>query len=140
MILMAVLNSFVVDFILRSRMTTNLNLFFLYQLPIPRLTAAHPDFRPLVERAARLVGTAAEFDELLAEVFGKNATHQTHGVTDPQDRLTLRAQIDALVARLYNLTIPEFQHILTTFPLVDESVKSQTLNTYHELVKLGKFA
>jgi hypothetical protein len=67
MILMAVLNSFVVDFILRSRMTTNLNLFFLYQLPIPRLTAAHPDFRPLVERAARLVGTAPEFDGLLAD-------------------------------------------------------------------------
>jgi len=33
----------------------------------------------------------------------------------------------------------EFQHILTTFPLVDESVKSQTLHTYRELVKLGKF-
>lgn len=48
--------------------------------------------------------------------------------------------LNALVARLYALTIPEFQHILTTFPLVDESVKSQTLNTYRELVKLGKFA
>jgi hypothetical protein len=40
----------------------------------------------------------------------------------------------------FDLTIPEFQHILSTFPLVDESVKSQTLNTYRELVKLGKFA
>lgn len=139
MVLSAVLNSFVVDYILRSRMTTNLNLFFLYQLPIPRLTAAHADFLPLAERAARLVGTAPEFDVLLKEVFGKSATHKTHGVTDPQDRLTLRAQIDALVARLYDLTIPEFQHILSTFPLVDESVKSQTLNTYRELVKLGKF-
>ncbi|MCX6880595.1 MAG: ATP-binding protein [Verrucomicrobia bacterium] len=140
MILMAVLNSFVVDFILRSRMTTNLNLFFLYQLPIPHLNSTHPAFRPLVERAARLVGTAPEFDDLLTEVFGKKATHKTHGVTDPQDRLTLRAQIDALVARLYDLTKEEFQHILATFPLVDESVKTQTLNTYRELVKLGKFA
>lgn len=60
------------------------------------------------ECAARLVGTTAEFDDLLAEVFGKNATHKTHGVTGPQDRLILRAQIDALVARLYDLTIPEF--------------------------------
>ncbi len=31
------------------------------------------------------------------------------------------------------------QHILSTFPLVDESVKSQTLNTYRELLKSGKF-
>ena len=74
----------------------------------------------------------------LKEVFGKSATHKTHGVTDPQDRLTLRAEIDALVARLYDLTIEEFQHILSTFPLVDESVKSQTLNTYRDLLKLGK--
>jgi len=56
-------------------------------------------------------------------------------IPDPQARLTLRAEIDALVARLYNLTVEEFQHILTTFPLVDDSVKSQTLNTYRELVK-----
>jgi hypothetical protein len=41
---------------------------------------------------------------------------------------------------IYGLTIPEFQHILPTFPLVDESLKYQALNTYRELVKLGKFA
>jgi hypothetical protein len=46
----------------------------------------------------------------------------------------------AILARLYDLTQEEFQHILSTFPLVDVSVKSQTLNTYRELVKLGKFA
>jgi len=133
-------NSFCVDWVSRTKVTNHCNFFYMQQLPIPRLTAAHPDFRPLVERAARLVGTAPEFDDLLAEVFGKKATHKTHGVTDPQDRLTLRAQIDALVARLYDLTQEEFQHILSTFPLVDESVKTQTLNTYRELVKLGKFA
>jgi predicted AAA+ superfamily ATPase len=60
-------------------------------------------------------------------------------VTDPQDRLTLRAEIDALVARLYDLTVPEFQHILTTFPLVDESVKSQTLNAFRNLLQFGSF-
>jgi hypothetical protein len=92
-----------------------------------------------IDGNARLVGTAPEFVALLQEVFGKKASHKTHGVTDPQNRLAFRAEIDALVARLYDLTVPEFQHILTTFPLVDESVKSQALNTYRELVKLGKF-
>lgn len=135
----ALFNSFAVDYQLRQQVTAHLSFYFIDNLPIPRLTAAHPDFLPLAERAARLVGTSPEFDDLLREVFGKTATHKTHGVTDPQDRLTLRAEIDALVARLYDLTVPEFQHILTTFPLVDESVKSQTLNTYRELVKLGKF-
>ncbi len=138
--ILTLFNSFCVDWFIRQKITTHCNFFYLNQTPIPRLTTKDPDFRLLVERAARLVGTAPEFDDLLAEVFGKKATHKTHGVTDPQSRLTLRAEIDALVARLYDLTIPEFQHILTTFPLVDESVKSQTLNAYRELVKLGKFA
>lgn len=137
--ILSVFNSFVTDYTLRSRMTTNLNLFFLYQLPIPRLTPEHPDFLPLVERAARLIGTAPEFDDLIKEVFGKKATHKTHGVTDLQDRLTIRAEIDALVARLYDLSVKEFQHILTTFPLVDEATKSQTLNAYRNLVDLGSF-
>lgn len=137
--LCAITNSFVVDWYLRRKVTTTLNNFYIYQLPIPRLTAKDPDFLPLAERAARLVGTAPEFDDLLKEVFGKKATHKTHGVTDPQDRLTLRAEIDALVARLYDLTQEEFQHILTTFPLVEEATKSQTFNAYRDLLELGSF-
>lgn len=139
-LLVAFFDSFVLDYMVRLQVTAHLSFFYIYNLSIPRLTEKDPDFRPLVERAARLTGTAPEFDDLLAEIFGKGATHKTHGVTEPQARLTLRAQIDALVARLYHLTVEEFQHILTTFPLVDESVKSQTFNAYRELVKLGKFA
>ena len=124
---------------LRLKVTTHCDQHFMYSLPIPRLTAAHPDFLPLAERAARLVGTSTEFDELLKEIFGKSANHKTHGVNGPQDRLTLRAEIDALVARLYDLTLEEFQHILSTFPLVDEATKSQTFNAYRDLMELGSF-
>lgn len=136
--LAAILNSFIVDYQLRQKVTSHLSFFFIQQLPIPRLTSSDPDFRPLVERAARLVGTTAEFDDLLKDIFGPKATHKTHGVIDPQARLTLRAEIDALVARLYHLTDVEFQHILRTFPLVHEAVKSQTFNTYRDLLRLGK--
>lgn len=46
--------------------------------------------------------------------------------------------MDALVARLYGLTEPEFTHILATFPLVNESVKTETLNTFRDLLKTGQ--
>jgi len=91
-----------------------------------------------VERAARLVGTSAAYDELMKEVFGKRATHATHGLTAPDQRQTARAEIDALVARLYDLTEDEFTHILSTFPLVAESVKAETRSTYRDLLRLGK--
>ena len=51
----------------------------------------------------------------------------------------IHAEIDALVARLYDLTQEEFQHILSTFPLVDVATKSQTLNAYRDLLELGSF-
>lgn len=127
-------------YLVRQRVTSSISVNVVEQLPIPRLTEKDPAFRPLVERAARLVGTSAEYDALLQDVFGKKATHVTHGVTDPMERLQLRAEIDALVARLYDLTDAEFAHILSTFPLVDDSIKVQTRNTCRELVKLGKFA
>ena len=81
-------------------MTSTLNNFYIYQLPVPRLIEGDLAFRPLAERAARLVGTTTEFDDLLKEVFGSQSTHQTHSVTDPAQRLTLRAEIDTLVASL----------------------------------------
>jgi hypothetical protein len=134
----AVLNSFIVDYQLRQKVTSHVSIFFLKQTSMPRLTSKDAAFRPLVERAARLVGTSAAYDELMKEVFGKRATHATHGLTDPAARQTARAEIDALVAKLYDLTEDEFTHILSTFPLVDESVKSETRNTYRELLRSGK--
>ena len=89
--------------------------------------------------AARLIGTAPEFDDLLKDVFGPKAIHKTHGVTDPHRRQLLCAEIDALVARLYDLTEAEFTHILGTFPLVDAATKQLTLETYRHLLRLGHF-
>jgi hypothetical protein len=127
-------NSFCVDWFIRMKVTTNINMFYIYQLPVPRLTEKDAAFRPLVERAARLIGTTAEFDGLLKEVFGPEANHQTQGVTDPQARQAMRAEIDAMVALLYDLTDEEFSHILGTFPIVDEAIKNQTLQTFRTLM------
>jgi len=47
------------------------------------------------------------------------------GVTDLEQRAQLRAELDAMIARLYGLTAVEFEHVLNTFPLVSDEVKSQ---------------
>jgi hypothetical protein len=131
-------NSYVLDYMIRMRVTTTLNFFYLYQLPVPRLTEEDAAFRPIVERAAGLICTTPEFDDLAKEVFGGRASSRAVGATDPAERAKLRAELDALVAQLYGLTEEEFAYILTTFPLVDESVKQLTLNTYRDLLRLGK--
>jgi hypothetical protein len=127
----AIFNSFIVDYCLRQKVTTNLNMFYVYQLPIPRLTESDRYFSEIVERAAKLICTAPEFDELAQEV-GLGSHKQ--GVTDETERTKLRAELDGMIAHLYNLNEEEFHYILTTFPLVPESIKEATLEAYRTFV------
>lgn len=125
--LAAIWNSFVIDWVLRLKVTTTVNFFYIYQLPVPRLTERDPQFRPIVERAARLICTTPEFDEL-AQAVGLD--DHTAGVTDAAERAALRAELDGMIAHLYGLTEAEFTHILATFPLVAQTVKDAAIAAY----------
>jgi len=128
--LCAVWNSFVIDALIRQRVTTTLNFFYLYQLPIPRLMKGDRFFEALVERAARLICTTPEFDELAREIG--LGSHQA-GATNEVERLRLRAEIDGMVAHLYGLTEREFEHVLDSFPLVSEPVILAAKNAYRDV-------
>jgi hypothetical protein len=108
---------------------------FIYQLPVPRLTEKDAAFRPIVERAARLICTTPEFDDLAKEIFGKRASAASVGATAYADRAKLRAELDGLVAHLYGLTEEEFAYILTTFPLVPDAVKIAAHNAFRNVEK-----
>ncbi|TVQ53220.1 MAG: ATP-binding protein [Spirulina sp. DLM2.Bin59] len=125
-----ILNSFIIDYLLRQRVTTNLTFFFLYQLPVPRLQEGDPWFAEIVDRAAKLICTTPEYDELAAAV-GLGSHHNS--ITDPTQRAQLRAQLDGIIAHLYSLTEAEFIHILSTFPIVSEQTKQAALNAYGEI-------
>lgn len=127
---MALFNSFVVDAELRRRVTAHLDMHFMYATRLPRLTEQNKEFRPIVERAARLTCTTQEFDDLAKEVGLKN---HNAGVTDPTERAKLRAELDGLIAHLYGLTEEEFAYILTTFPIVPDPVKVAALNAYRDV-------
>jgi hypothetical protein len=126
--IVAMMNSFVIDSAIRQKVSQNLNMFYIYQLPIPRLSPNAPAFAPIVTRAARLICTTPEFDDLAKEVGLKH-----HQPLEPLERAHLRAELDGLIAHLYGLTEAEFSHILTTFPIVAEPVKVATLNAYHDV-------
>ena len=133
----AISNSFVLDWILRQSVTTTLNMFYLYQLPVPRLRSTDVQCQKLAQRAARLICTTPEFDDLAQSVglFERASLSSTaeYGTTDPSERAKLRAELDGLVAHLYDLTEAEFAHILGTFPLVAEPVKIAALNAWRDV-------
>ena len=134
--LCSVWNSFVFDWAIRQKVTTTLNFFYLYQTPVPRLREVDPRFNSFVDRAARLICTTPEFDDL-AKAVGLNPTTSAgrteYGSTDPTERAKLRAELDGLVAHLYGLTEAEFAHILGSFPLVAEAVKVDAHNAYRRV-------
>lgn len=130
LVLIALLDSFVADYVLRARMTTNLSLFYLYQLPIPRLREGDKFYSEIMNRSAKLICTTPEFDDLARDVG--LGSHKA-GVTNAVQRARLRAELDGMIAHIYGLTEEEFAYILTTFPLVSEPVKVAARNAYRDV-------
>ncbi|MBI5142947.1 MAG: hypothetical protein HZA20_12280 [Nitrospirae bacterium] len=85
-------------------------------------------------RAACLICTTPEFDDLAKEAGLKS---HKNGAVDPVERAKLRAELDGLIAHLYGLTEEEFAYILTTFPLVADSVKGAALDAYRAVAREG---
>lgn len=128
--LLAILNSFVVDYLIRSRVNAHVSFFFIYNLPVPRLTDGHPLFLPIVERAARLTCTTPAFDDLAREI-GRKGHVASDG--EPVARAKLRAELDGMIAHLYGLTEEEFAHVLSTFPVVADPVKVAARNAFRDV-------
>ena len=156
----ALMNSFVVDASLRHSVTAHVSFFFVYNTPLPRLTKGDRFFDAIVERAARLICTTPEFDDLAKAVgltplppseLEENALYLKerqpgvlkerragyaavrYGIHEAVARARLRAELDGMVAHIYGLTEVEFAHILNSFPLVPEPAKVAAQNAYRDV-------
>lgn len=122
-LLLANLNSFALDFIARQKLHgNNLNLYVIKQLPIlPRdayarqigATTAEAIIR---DHVLRLSYTAHDL-KAFAEDQGYDGPPFRW---DPEERLHLRARLDALFFLLYGLDRDTADYILGTFPIVRE--------------------
>ncbi len=117
MYLLGLLNSLVIDYLMRFRVATSVSMYMLKEIPVPRLLRGDLFFDAIVPRSARLTCTRAEFADLWQSVMGE-PWDESKGATDPAERQRLRDEIDAIVAHLYGLSRADFDHILSTFPLV----------------------
>ncbi|AFZ61427.1 ATP-binding protein [Anabaena cylindrica FACHB-243] len=125
-----IFNSFVIDYYLRQKVTTNLNMFFVYQLPVPRLMEGDKYFNEIVGRSAKLIFTTPAFDEIAQEV---GLSSYKDGIIDEVERGKIKAELDGIIAHIYGLTEEEFASIIRTFPLVPEPVKITALNAYRDV-------
>jgi hypothetical protein len=99
-------NSFVVNYLVRLRVNTHVTTAVVEGLPIPGRHAG-PGVCREVAALARLLARRA--DE------------------------TASARLQALVAELYQVSVPEFEHVLGTFPLIPAETRERALTLYREL-------
>jgi hypothetical protein len=101
--LCALFNSFVLNYLVRLRVTTHVTTAVVESLPVPRQQDA-----------------PADFDELAA--IGRLLARRA----DP----SVFARLNALVARLYHLSRDEFSHVLDTFPLVPRAERDAAMRAF----------
>ena len=112
--LCGIFNSFVVDFILRHKVSTNLTIFHLMDLPIPRYHMNNKFHQKIINDAAKLICVNDQYEELRKEI-------EIERVAIDISSLDLEAKINVNVAKIYNLTTYEFKHILSNFPIVNQN-------------------
>ncbi|HOC17318.1 MAG TPA: N-6 DNA methylase [Vicinamibacterales bacterium] len=116
--LCAMLNSLVVNFLVRLRVATHVTAGIVARLPVPRPPSHSPGFRRIAWMARRLGGS-------------------THPERDRRYAL-----LQAEVARLYGLTEEQLEHVLAGFPLIEDETKRQVRAAWrppsHQALRRGK--
>jgi Eco57I restriction-modification methylase len=96
-------NSFVVNYLVRLRVTTHVTTATVEQLPIPTTEIAPAAAREIAVLARRLA---------------------------QRPNAAALATLNARVAALYQLSADEFEHILETFPLIAAADRQEALNIF----------
>jgi len=102
-LLCGLFNSFVVNYLVRLQVSTHVTTALVERLPVP--TRQH------APRAAREIAA-------LARALARRPD------------AAAAARLQAAVAALYQLTIDEFEHVLSTFPLVPKTLRDETLDIF----------
>jgi hypothetical protein len=107
LVLCALLNSFVANYLVRLRVTTHVTIAITSRLALP--VVREDDARSL-----RLAALAARLSESAA----------------PIDTMPEYSELQAVVAHLYQLSCEELAHVLSTFPLIPIAVRDAVLKAF----------
>lgn len=138
--LLAVANTFTFDWTARIRTGANINQFILYSCPFPTITKVGTF---LTHSALRLTcnhwGYKPLWHEQLSDAWREPTPSFTWPVLESDDdRWTVRAAIDAVVADTYGLNREQYSHILSSFSHKSyPAAPSICLSMFDELKHIG---
>ena len=103
-------NSFVVNYLVRMRVTTHVTTEIVEGLPLPRRLDAPSAFREIAASTRQLVRGSLK------------------------DRASVLARLNARVAVLFQLSRDEFAHVVGTFPLIPREERDRALAAHKTLL------
>ena len=123
--LLTMLNSLVVDYVERIRQTNaNVAVFQLKQLPVlPPEAFSEEDVEFVASRVAMLTRTADDINAVWL------TSYPSYTFQEPRERLKIRAELDAFIARKYGLSREEMAYILDPKQVMGEDFPSETFTT-----------
>lgn len=132
------INSLVVDFVARQKMGSYMSQFVIKQLPIfppSKYNAEQLDY--IVTRVEELTYTAVDL-QLWGEDLGNTGSPHRF---DPERRHILRAELDALYAKLYGLDRDDLRYILDPINVMGEGYPSETYRALKnkEIKEFGEY-
>lgn len=126
---LGIFNSLTFDYILRSKISSNLNFFYIQQMQVGYYKKGDELDYEIAIRVGKLVCLNPESAELWNSSF-KLKWSKDLLPKDAKDIDNLRAELDSLVAIKYNLKYEYLDHITKTFPVVSDDYKNLVLNKY----------
>ena len=109
-VLCGLLNSYVANYLVRFRVNTHVTVSLVSRLPVPVSESDDPAFKRISTLVRALLNgstTAEEMDEYV--------------------------ELQTLVAQLYGLSGREFGHVLSTFPLIPEHIRSAVASRFERI-------
>jgi hypothetical protein len=104
--LVGLLNSLAANYVVRLQMATHVTTALMARLPVPRPAPGSSDVHALAALAERLSTGTIEED------------------------VDAYARLNAIVARLYGLSVEEYRHVVSTFPLLPEDLRATLVQAY----------
>ncbi len=132
---LGLLNSIPFDFLMRTKIDTNLVIYKFKESQVPRLTDGDDWFHYISERAAKLNCYGEAFEEMRERLGGIEA------VTEKGKRKQIQAEIDAATFHAYGLNKSDTKFVLDDFHRVEnprvmtEDYFNLVLEKYSELAK-----
>lgn len=132
--LMALMNSLTLNYFIRNKISANLNMFYLYELPIPEAT--EEDKKTIIKKAFALLYYKS--DSRLYDKLREDLNLNMEELSLYADNLThnqLRAELEVFIAqKLYGLNTSDWQYLTSTFTYGENPVTRTELN---EIIKIS---